>query len=118
MLRADVYTYIKEEYNNVPNYPWARTPNYVVFRHPHNRKWFGAIVDVTEDKLGLDGNKLVDAFLLKCDPLLVGSMLSEPGILPRYHMNKKHWIIVLLNGIVPEEQVCSLIDLSYDATLK
>lgn len=84
MLRADVFKYSKEEYAMVPDYPWARTPNYAVFRHPHNRKWFGAIVDVTEDKLGLHGNRLVDAILLKCDPLLIGLMLKEPGILPGY----------------------------------
>ena len=117
MLRNDVCTYIKEEYDIDPDYPWIRTPNYAVFRHSNNKKWFGAIVDVTEDKLGLSGNRIVNLLLLKCEPIMIGSLLNEPGILPGYHMNKDHWISVLLDGSVSKKQTCDLIDLSYQITL-
>ena len=116
MLRNDVFAYIQEEYDIVPDYPWIKTPNYAVFRHPRNRKWFGAVVDVTEDKLGLRGSKRVDALLLKCDPLMIGSLLNGANILPGYHMNKEHWITILLDGTVPASQTRSLIDLSYQIT--
>ena len=49
----EVVAYISEHYGVDPEYPWIRTPHYAVFRHRLNRKWFAAIVNVTEDKLGL-----------------------------------------------------------------
>ena len=38
------------------------------------------------------------------------------GIMPAYHMNKMHWVTVLLNGTVPEKRVLELIDMSFLAT--
>ncbi|MCI9221555.1 MAG: MmcQ protein, partial [Lachnospiraceae bacterium] len=35
---------------------------------------------------------------------------------PAYHMNKEHWITVLLDGTVEESKVCGLIDVSFAAT--
>lgn len=116
MTRKEVLTYVKETYDVEADYPWARTPNYAIFRHARSRKWFGAIVDITEDKLGLPGNRLVDALNLKCDPIMVGSLRNEAGIFPAYHMNKEHWLTVLLDGTVARETVCSLLHLSYDLT--
>ena len=114
--REEVFAYVKETYDIIPDYPWRRTPNYAILRHKHNRKWFLAVVDITEDKLGLKGKKLIDALNVKCDPLLIGSLINEPGIFPAYHMNKEHWLTILLNGPLPKEKVCSLIDFSYELT--
>ncbi len=116
MNRNEIIKYIKKKYSIAPEYLWARTPNFAIFRHSHNRKWFAAIVDVTEDKLGLEGDSLVDALNLKCDPQLVGSLRKQQGILPAYHMNKEHWITVLLDGSVSKDEICTLINLSYDLT--
>lgn len=114
--RAELIAYIGEEYGVSPDYPWARTPNFAIFRHPHNHKWFCALMDLTEDKLGLAGTRLIDALNLKCDPVLIGSLRNTPGIFPAYHMNKEHWITVVLSGEVTEETLHSLIDLSYMLT--
>ncbi len=114
--RNEVLKHILEKYNTSAEYLWAKTPNFAVFRHKHNRKWFCAIVDVTADKLGMSGNNLVDALLLKCDPLMIGSLISQQGILPGYHMNKEHWITVVLDGTVDTQQIWALVDLSYDLT--
>ena len=43
-------------------------------------------------------------------------IIREEGIMPAYHMNKMHWITVLLDGTVPEERVFDLIDMSFLAT--
>lgn len=40
------------------------------------------------------------------------------GILPAYHMNKEHWITILLDGTVSKEKICELIDISYELTGK
>ena len=43
-------------------------------------------------------------------------LIQQEGILPAYHMNKQHWITVLLDGTVPQDKVFDLIDMSFVAT--
>jgi len=52
---------------------------------------------------------------LKCDPE-TGVLLREqyPSVLPGYHMNKKHWITVLMDGAISDKLVRGWIDASYD----
>jgi len=51
---------------------------------------------------------------LKCDPdeaLMLRDMFE--GVIPGYHMNKKHWNTVILNGSVPEEYIKRMINSSF-----
>jgi predicted DNA-binding protein (MmcQ/YjbR family) len=52
---------------------------------------------------------------LKCDPDLAADLRRRyAGITPGYHLNKRHWNTVALDGSVPGEEVLELIDHSYD----
>lgn len=53
---------------------------------------------------------------LKCDPLLAEGLRAEyPGsVLPGYHMNKRHWNTVVMDGSVPDEFVREMVEDSYD----
>ena len=52
---------------------------------------------------------------LKCDPdLAIALRERHAGIRPGYHLNKRHWNTVALDGSVPDEEVLELIDHSYD----
>lgn len=56
---------------------------------------------------------------LKCDPVLAIELRERySSIIPGYHMNKKHWNTVFLDGSVPDKEVFSWIDHSYDLILK
>ena len=116
MNRQELQRYISEVYSTVPEFPWIRYPNYAVFRHQSNQKWFAAILEVPRAKLGLQGEGILEIVNLKCDPVLVGSLRSEPGFFPAYHMNKENWISVAMDGSVPDSKIKMLLDLSYDAT--
>lgn len=91
-------------------------PNYEVFRHSNNQKWFALIMDIPKGKLGLPGSDLLDVVNLKCDTILIGSLRCEPGFFPAYHMNKDSWITVALDGSVSDDKIKMLLDASYDAT--
>lgn len=56
---------------------------------------------------------------LKCDPDKA-EILRElhPAILPGYHMNKRHWNTVVLDSSIPDEDIFSMIDESYDLVVK
>ena len=52
---------------------------------------------------------------LKCDPDLAEGLRDRyPGITPGYHLNKRHWNTVALDGSVPDDEVLDFIDQSYD----
>lgn len=103
-------------YHHQPEYPWRDSPGHAVLRHPENRKWYAVVMDVPRQKLGLPGGGCVDIVNLKCDPILSGSLRSQPGILPAWHMNKEQWISVLLDGTVDPEQLGFLLELSHSLT--
>jgi predicted DNA-binding protein (MmcQ/YjbR family) len=56
---------------------------------------------------------------LKCDPdLAVQLRQAFPAVTAAYHMNKKHWNTVLLDGSVPEDEVRAMIEDSYRLVVK
>ena len=117
MDRDTVFTYIKKKYKILPEYPWRRYDDNAVFRHADNKKWFALVMSVQKDKLGLGGDEWIDVINLKIDDMFFRDMIiQEDGIMPAYHMNKMHWITVLLDGTVPEDNVFQLIDMSFMAT--
>ena len=59
---------------------------------------------------------MIDIVNLKCDPVLIGSLQSEKGIFPAYHMSKDKWISVALDGGVDDEQIKMLLEMSYELT--
>lgn len=115
MQRGRVIEYIVERFSVRDEHLWAKYPEDSIFRHPASQKWFGLLMTVPGNRLGLDGDGPVDILVIKCSPLMIGSLLAEPGFLPAYHMNKDSWITVLLNETVPDEKIYPLLELSYDA---
>ncbi|MFB9728841.1 MmcQ/YjbR family DNA-binding protein [Haloechinothrix salitolerans] len=61
----------------------------------------------------LDGDPL--SVSLKCDPPLAEQLrVTYPSIVPGYHLNKRHWNTVTLDGSVPDQLVRDMIEDSYD----
>ena len=116
MNRQEFIEYIKSVYSTDPEYPWASMPDFTVFRHQSNNKWFAVIMDIPREKLGLPSSEMIDVVNLKCDPILIGNLRNEKGIYPAYHMNKTYWISVALDGTVDPEKLKWLLDLSFDLT--
>ena len=117
MDRQKVYDYMKKKYKVLPEYPWRKYNGSAVFRHADNHKWFALVMDVQGDKVGRTGAGYVDVINLKIDDMFYRDMIiQENGIMPAYHMNKMHWISVLLDGSVAQERVFDLIDMSFLAS--
>jgi predicted DNA-binding protein (MmcQ/YjbR family) len=61
----------------------------------------------------LDGTPL--EISVKCEPeLAAGLRRSYPAIRPGYHLNKRHWNTLTLDGSLPDELVRELVEDSYD----
>lgn len=114
--KDEIFKFIKENYHIEADHPWEKTPDYSVFRHKHNKKWFALVMNIEKKRLNIDLEENIDIINLKCHPELIGSLRNEKGILPAYHMNKEHWITVLLDGTYSLENIYDLIEISYDLT--
>jgi len=56
-----------------------------------------------------------ESFNAKCLPERAIQLREQyPGIIPGYHMNKKHWNTIMADGSVPDELIKELVDHSYD----
>ena len=116
MNRKEVENYIFETYGVKKESPWADDPDSVIFRHRLNRKWFALIMRIPQKRLGLSGEEQVDVMNVKCYPELIESLRFSDGFFPAYHMNKTHWITVLLDENADKEKIKTLLDISYELT--
>ncbi len=114
--RGQLERYISEQYGSAPEHPWMKSPDNTVFRHYGNQKWFALMMRIPRSRLGLSGQEMLDVLNIKCDPLLIGSLLEEKGFFPAYHMSKAKWITVALDGSVADEKIKWLLDMSFEAT--
>ena len=113
MKREEIYEYVKKQYGTVPEYLWKESPESAVLRHK-NGKWYAVLMQVEKSRLGLEGDTKVDILDVKCDADMVGLLTQTYGFLPGYHMNKKYWITMLLDGTVSEAKILDFLDMSYD----
>ncbi len=118
MDRQVIFDYVKKKYRTEPEYLWMKYPFYAVLRHQDNQKWYGIVMDVPRNKLGLTGIETVDILDVKCEPLMIDLLRQSPGFLPGYHMNKSNWISILLDGTVPDDTILDLLDVSFQNTMK
>ena len=52
---------------------------------------------------------------LKCEPELAEALRSaHPSVLPGYHLNKRHWNTVVIDGSLAEQTLRDMIEDSYD----
>lgn len=114
--REDILAYVKKKYTTEPDFPWSKHPNYAVLRHQTHGKWYGLIMNVPKLKLGLTGEGNAEVINLKCEIELNSLLRSHKDVLPAYHMNKEHWITIVLDSNFSKEDLYNLIDLSYDLT--
>ena len=98
-----------------PDYPFDNDFETTVFRHGDNRKWYAVVMRVSRRKFGIDNDEVIDVVNLKLPTEMFGSFGKTDGVYPAYHMNKLHWISVLLPD-AQSDLVQFLTNVSFDAT--
>lgn len=116
MNRKELVEYITEIYGSDAEFPWVRHPDYIVFRHSSNKKWFALVMTIPKEKLSISGSGALDILNVKCDHIMIGSLRVEPGFYPAYHMSKANWISIALDGSISDDIIKVLLDISFDLT--
>ena len=104
--RKEAITYCLTFQNVYEDYPF-HDPNWCVIRHRGSNKVFAWIFDK-------DGHVWIN---VKCEPQWRDFWRQAfDSVIPAYHLNKKHWNSVILDGSVPEADIQRMIAESYDLT--
>jgi len=105
--------YILSKPEAIEDYPFG--PGVAVFKI--RGKIFATLA---HSNIEMDGKKRKQARMnLKCEPdqaLMLREIFS--AVLPGYHMNKKHWNTVCLDGSIPKSELKTMIDNSFNLVVK
>ena len=115
MTKREFLEYCMDTYGTSPDYPFEDDFETAVLRHSDNRKWYALVMWVARSKFGLECDELTCVVNLKLPSEMFGSFGAADGVYPAYHMNKLHWISVILDD-VSEELLHFLVNASYEAT--
>ena len=115
MTKQQFLEYCLNTYGTSPDYPFDEDFETAVLRHVDNRKWYAIVMRVSRSKFGFDSDEVIDVANLKLPTEMFGSFGADDGVYPAYHMNKLHWISVLLPD-APDDIVQFLANVSFEAT--
>ncbi len=116
MNRTEYENLIRNTYSVSGDRPFGDDQTILIFRHNDNKKWFGAVMTIPKVRLGINSEGKIDVVNVKCSQDIIDSMCQEDGIYPAYHMNKRHWLTVALDGSAKDSTVKFLTEISYELT--
>ncbi len=100
-------------YGSEPEFLWKDTPQNGILRRKDSGKWYAAILTVRQSKLGLLSDAPVEIVNLHASPEVVSGLLTRPEVYPAWHMNKKSWFTVILDGHMADEELFAWVAESY-----
>ena len=118
MNKYEFASYIEDFYGIKYDCPFEDELDAWVFRHPDNKKWFALVMTIKKSKLSIDSNEYIDVVNLKCAPEIMDDLWYESGVFPAYHMSKKHWLTLTLDGSCNDETIKFVANISHTLTKK
>ena len=108
-----LFDYVRDAYQSEPEHLWEKFPENAVLRRSDNKKWYAAILTTKGERFGLASHPTAEVVNLQIPPEKRDALLEKDGYFPAYHMNKTHWISILLDGTAPFDDIRRLVDESY-----
>ena len=108
-----IIKYIREKYHDELEYLWEKFSNTAVWRNKVNNKWYGILFIVEKSKIGIMEEGSIEIIDLLLEKEKVKLIADNKKYFPGYHMNKKYWITIKLDGSVDINEIYKLIDNSY-----
>lgn len=114
----EIICYVRKKYGDELEFLWEKFPDNAIWRRKDNKKWYGALLTVKASKLALDGDAMIEILDLRIKTEDIETTVDNKSFFLGYHMNKKHWYTLLLDGSIPTDEICRRIDESYLLTRK
>lgn len=112
-----IIKYIKEKYDDELEFLWEKFQDNAIWRNKQNNKWYGAILVISERKLGIQSDKLVEVIDLRYQKDMIETIVDNNKIFQGYHMNKNSWITIKLDETLKNTELFKLIDNSYSLSI-
>ena len=112
----EIVAYIKNKYGDELEFLWEKSPKNAVVRRKSSKKWYAVILTVSKRKLNLDSDEIIEVINLHNIVEEIKKLIDNKKYFPAYHMNKKYWCTICLDGTVELEEIYKLIDISYKLT--
>ena len=110
----EIITYVKNKYGDELEFLWEKSPKNAVVRRKSSKKWYAVILTVSKRKLNLDSDEIIEVINLHNTVEEIKKLIDNKRYFPAYHMNKKHWCTICLDGTVELKEIYKLIDISYE----
>ena len=110
----EIVAYIKNKYRDELEFLWKKSPKNAVVRRKSSKKWYALILTLSKRKLNLNSDEAVEIINLHNNPEEIEKLIDYKKYFLAYHMNKKHWCTICLDGTVELKEIYKLIDVSYE----
>ena len=110
----EIIDYINNTYGDKLEFLWEKSLKNAVVRRKSTKKWYAAILTLSKRKLNLDSDEIIEIINLHNSPEEIEKLIDYKKCFPGYHMNKKHWCTICLDGTVELKEIYKLIDISYE----
>ena len=112
-MKLRLMEYCERKFGAEPEAPWEDSPDAYTFKTAKRNKWYALFMTIPYKSLGLVAKGALDVVNIKLPPEKVLDLIDRVHFYPAYHMNKKHWITIVLDKEVDEPLVQQLLDESY-----
>lgn len=109
----EIIAYVRNKYGDELEFLWKKFPDNAVWRRKDTSKWYAALLTVSARRLELDSDELIEIIDLRMNPGEITQIVDNKKYFPGYHMNKRHWVTIRLDGSVPCHELFYRIDASY-----
>lgn len=110
----EIIDYINNKYGDKLEFLWEKSPKNAVVHRKSSNKWYAVILTISKRKLNLDSNEIIEVINIHNSPEEIEKLIDNKKYFPAYHMNKKHWCTICLDGTVELKEIYKLIDISYE----
>lgn len=112
-MKLRIMEYCERKFGTEPEAPWEDSPDAYTFKTAKRNKWYALFMTIPYKSLGLVAKGALDVVNIKLPPEKVLDLIDRVHFYPAYHMNKKHWITIVLDKEVDEPLVQQLLEESY-----
>lgn len=112
-MTKQLIEYVREKYGCELEFLWEKFSDNAVWRRADTGKWFAAVLTVSLRKLGLKSDEVAEIIDLRLPPEQMESLVDGKRYFGGWHMNKKHWYTMILDGSIPFDELCERIDESW-----
>ena len=113
-----ILNFVDKNYGDKLEFLWEKFPDVAILRRKDNKKWYAVLFVLSKSKLKANSDEIVDIIDLRIKPEELPRLVNDKNIFEGYHMNKKHWISLCLDGSIQTKKILNFVENSYKLAKK